>query len=43
LVPLVAYDFLDGHVATICSHLHFTQDGLFVINCSTQVEDILHT
>jgi hypothetical protein len=32
LVLLTAYDFLDSHIATLVSHLYFTQDGIFVID-----------
>ena len=42
-VPLVAYDFLDGHVALLCGHLHFTEEGIFFLNHSTRIEDLLHT
>jgi len=41
LVPLVAYDFLDGRIATLCGHLHFTVDGVFVTNRNTRTEDLL--
>jgi len=43
LVPLVAYDFLDGHLATLCGRLHFTADGIFVIDRNTRTEDLLRT
>ena len=43
LVPLVAYDFLDGRLATIVGHLHFTEAGTFVINRSTRTEDLIRT
>jgi len=43
LVPLVAYDFLDGRIATLCGHLHFTTDGIFVIARNTRTEDLLCT
>jgi len=43
LIPLVAYDFLDGRVATLCGHLHFDERGIFVINRSTRTEDLLYT
>jgi len=32
LVPLVAYDFLDGRTAILCRHLHFTEQGILFIN-----------
>jgi len=41
LVPLVAYDFLDGRLATLCGCLHFTADGIFVIDRNTRTEDLL--
>jgi hypothetical protein len=41
LVPLVAYDFLDGRTATLCGQLHFTEEGLFIINRNTRIEDVL--
>ena len=43
LVPLVAYDFLDGRVALLCGHLHFMADRIFVVNHNTRTEDLLHT
>jgi len=43
LVPLVVYDFLDGRIATLCGHLHFTPDRIFVINRNTRTEDLLCT
>jgi len=41
LVPLVSYDFLDGHLVTICGQLYFTQEGIFVIHRHTRIEDNL--
>jgi len=41
LVPLIAYDFLDGRIATLCGHLHFTVDGIFVTDRNTRTEDLL--
>jgi len=32
LVPLVAYDFLDGRTAILCGHLHFTEQGILFVN-----------
>jgi len=43
LVPLVAYDFLDGCIATLCGRLHFTIDGIFVVERNTRTEDLLRT
>jgi len=43
LVPLVAYDFLDGCIATLCGRLHFTTDSIFVLERNTCTEDLLCT
>jgi len=43
LVPLIAYDFLDGRIATLCGRLHFTVDGIFVMDRNTRTEDLLRT
>jgi len=43
LVPLVVYDFLDGCIATLCGQLHFTTNGIFVIERNTHIEDLLCT
>jgi len=43
LIPLVAYDFLDGHTAILCSHLHFTEQGILFVNRSTHITDLLRT
>ena len=32
LVPLVAYDFLDGRTAILCGHLRFTEQGILFVN-----------
>jgi len=42
LIPLVAYDFLDGHTAILCSHLHFTEQGILFVNRSMCIMDLLH-
>jgi len=42
-VPLVAYNFLDGDIALLCGHLHFTEEGIFFLNRMTCIEDLLHT
>jgi len=42
-VPLISYDFLDGRLITIIGYLHFTEEGLFVINRHTQIEDLIRT
>jgi len=43
LVPLVAYDFLDGRTAILCGHLHFTEQGILFVNRSTHITDLLRT
>ena len=43
LVPLTSYDLLDGRLITLVGHLHFTPEGIFVINRNTRTEDLLHT
>ena len=43
LVPLLAFDFLDGRHATLVGRLHFTAEGIFVIDRSTCTEDLLRT
>jgi len=42
LVPLVAYDFLDGRTAILCRHLHFVEQGILFVNRSTRITDLLH-
>jgi len=42
-VPLISYDFLDGRLVTIIGYLHFTEEGLFVVNRHTQIEDLIRT
>ena len=43
LVPLLAFDFLDGRHTTLVGCLHFMAEGIFGIDCSTWTEDLLHT
>jgi len=43
LVPLVAYNFLDGRTAILCGHLHFTEQGILFVNRSMRITDLLHT
>jgi len=43
LVPLVSYDFLDGHLVTICGQLYFTEEGIFVIHRHTRIKDNLQS
>jgi hypothetical protein len=41
-VPLVSYDFLDGHTITLCGHLHFMDRGIFIVRRTMHIEDTLH-
>jgi len=43
LVPISSYDFLDGRLITVLGYLHFTEEGLFVTNHHTHIEDVLRT
>jgi len=43
LVPLIAYDFLDGHTAILCGHLHFIEQGILFTNRSMHIMDLLCT
>jgi len=43
LVPLVTYNFLDGRIAILCGHLHFTEQGILFVNRSTRITDLLRT
>jgi len=43
LIPLVAYDFLDGRTAILCGHLHFTEQGIYFVNRSMCITDLLRT
>jgi len=43
LVPVIAYDFLDRCLATLISRLHFTDEGLFIVERQVRTEDLLHT
>jgi len=43
LVPLTSYDFLDGRLVTVLGYLHFSEEGLFVTNHHTRIEDVLRT
>jgi len=42
-ILLVAYNFLDRRVALLCGHLHFTEEGIFFLNHTTCIEDLLRT
>jgi len=43
LVPLVSYNFLDGHLITICRQLYFMEEGIFVIHRHTRIKDNLRS
>ena len=43
LVPISSYDFLDGRLITVLGYLHFTEEGIFVTNQHTRIEDVLRT
>jgi len=43
LVHITSYDFLDGRLITVLGYLHFTEEGLFVTNHHTRIEDVLRT
>jgi len=43
LVLVIAYDFLNGHLATLIGCLHFTDQGLFIIERQVRTEDLLCT
>jgi hypothetical protein len=40
-VPIVGYDFLDGHTVTLFGNLHFNWLGIWIMKCYSCVEDIL--
>ena len=42
-LPFLIFDFLDGHRATISGKVHFTENGLFVIDWTVRTEDSLCT
>jgi hypothetical protein len=41
LVPIVAYDFLDGHSVLLASYLHFDCEGIFITGRHLCVKDAL--
>ena len=43
LVPISSYDFLDGRLITVLGYLHFTEEGIFVTNHHTRIEDVIRT
>jgi len=43
LIPVIVYDFLDGRLATLIGCLHFTDEGLFIVERQVRTEDILRT
>jgi len=42
-IPVISYDFLDRRLITLVSHLHFTDQGLFIIEQQVRMEDLLCT
>jgi len=42
-VLVISYDFLDGHLVTLVGRLHFTDQGLFIVDREVRTEDLLHT
>ena len=43
LVPLISYNLLDGHLITLVGRLHFTPEGIFIIDRNTCTKDLLCT
>jgi hypothetical protein len=43
LIPLVSYDLLDRHLITLVGQLHFTLEGIFIIDQNMCTEDLLCT
>jgi len=43
LVPISSYDFLDGRLITVLGYLRFTEEGIFIINHHTRIEDVIRT
>jgi hypothetical protein len=41
LVPIVAYDFLDGRSVLLASYLHFDHEGIFITGRHSCVKDTL--
>jgi hypothetical protein len=42
-LPFLIFDFLDGRRATVSGKVHFTENGLFVIDRTVRTEDSLRT
>ena len=42
-MPVVMFDFLDGRTITLSGHLHFTNEGIYIVNRTTRTEDALRT
>jgi hypothetical protein len=43
LVPIVAYDFLDGRSVLLAGYLHFDREGIFITGRHSHVKDLLQT
>jgi hypothetical protein len=41
LVPIVAYDFLDGCSVLLAGHLHFDHEGIFITSRHSCIKDAL--
>jgi len=42
-IPVISYDFLDGRLVTLVGCLHFTDQGLFIVDREVRTEDLLRT
>jgi len=42
-VPVISYDFLDRRLITLVGRLHFTDQGLFIVDREVRTEDLLRT
>ena len=42
-MPLVMFDLLDRHTISLSGHLHFTDEGIFIVNRTMCTEDALCT
>jgi hypothetical protein len=43
LVPIIAYDFLDGRSVLLAGYLHFDCEGIFITGRHSRVKDLLQT
>jgi hypothetical protein len=43
LVPIVAYNFLDGCSVLLAGYLHFDHEGIFITGRHSRVKDLLQT